>query len=33
MKKANVILFLMIFIVGIVWGLIYWLFIAPNANL
>jgi hypothetical protein len=30
MKKEKTILFLLILVMGIVWGLIYWIFIAPD---
>lgn len=30
MKKENIKLFLFILVVGIAWGMVYWLFIAPD---
>lgn len=33
MRKRNVILFLSIVAMGITWGVVYWIFIAPYANI
>ncbi|MET3576462.1 hypothetical protein ABID49_002380 [Bhargavaea ullalensis] len=32
MRKSNIILFLVLVVMAIIWGAVYWLFIAPNAG-
>ncbi|PZX07747.1 hypothetical protein C7437_101869 [Psychrobacillus insolitus] len=33
MKRPNIILYIFLLVTGILWGVIYWYFVAPNANL
>ncbi|MBP1914686.1 multidrug resistance efflux pump [Lederbergia galactosidilyticus] len=33
MRKKNITLFILILIMAIVWGILYWVFIAPNVRM